>query len=149
MRHLIGSNGAMSIIVDSNWRLLWEMRMDDPLDDAETMKIDAHGNIVELGKKPQSFDEIGGQYIGLIKVSKNAVWKVRSFYHSLDKGIKYDGKDYDNTYMTTFIQLTIGNLMPVKAVKINAKWLEIDSIDDMERYHSMNIFSDFTKCFYI
>ena len=93
MRHLIGSNGAMSIIVDSNWRLLWEMRMDDPLDDAETMKIDAHGNIVELGKKPQSFDEIGGQYIGLIKVSKNAVWKVRSFYHSLDKGIKYDGKD--------------------------------------------------------
>ena len=44
--------------------------MNNPLSDAETLKIDDNGNIFELGKKPNSFDEIEGQYIGIIKLKK-------------------------------------------------------------------------------
>lgn len=34
------------------------------------MKIDKDGLIEELGKKPKSYDDIQGQYIGLMKVKK-------------------------------------------------------------------------------
>ena len=43
--------------------------MENPLDDAETLKI-KNGNIIEIGKKAYSYDEIEGQYIGLFKISK-------------------------------------------------------------------------------
>ena len=41
--------------------------MEDPIADAETLKLDAGGDIIELGKKPTSLDDIQGQYMGLIK----------------------------------------------------------------------------------
>lgn len=59
--------------------------MNDPLKDAETMKLDDSCNILELGKKPKSYGEIDGQYIGLFKISKSIVERVRSFYNELDK----------------------------------------------------------------
>ena len=39
--------------------------MEDPLADAETLKLGEDGSIVELGKKPTSYDEIQGQYVRL------------------------------------------------------------------------------------
>jgi choline kinase len=47
--------------------ILWLPNTQNPLDDAETMKIE-DGLIKELGKKPKSYDDIQGQYIGLMKV---------------------------------------------------------------------------------
>jgi choline kinase len=44
------------------------------------------GNIIELGKKPGSYYDIEGQYIGLIKISKSTMTRVTAFYESLDKG---------------------------------------------------------------
>jgi len=106
--------------------------MDNPLDDAETMKIDKDENIVELGKKPQGYYDIEAQYIGLIKVSSKALPLIRDFYHSLDKKADYDGKDFDNMYMTSFLQMIIDKLMPIQAVRINGGWLEIDSVSDLK-----------------
>ncbi len=131
LQALLESSRDFSVVVDSEWRSLWEQRMSNPLDDAETMKLDASGTIVELGKKPKSYDEIQGQYIGLIKISANAVAEVRRFYHGLDKEKLYDGKDFNNMYMTSFIQEVINNLMPVHAVPIAGGWLEFDSLEDL------------------
>ena len=55
----------VAVAVDTEWRRLWELRMSDPLADAETLRIDAHGLITELGRVPDSYDDIEGQYIGL------------------------------------------------------------------------------------
>lgn len=132
LERLIEDKSDFSVVVDENWRELWEGRMEDPLLDAEIMKLDSDGNITELGKKPKSFDEIQGQYIGLIKISKNVVAQIREFYHCLDKTITYDGKDFNNMYMTSFIQMIIDQLMPAKAVKIQGGWLEVDAPSDLE-----------------
>lgn len=139
LEELIASNAEISVVIDKDWESLWRLRMEDPLADAETLKLDAGGNIIELGKKPQSADEIQGQYIGLIKISKSAVAKVRNFYHGLDKSAIYDGKDYDNMFMTSFLQLIIDRLSPVKAVPINGGWIEIDSLEDLKAYESAGI----------
>lgn len=131
LRSLIESSEAVSVVVDKNWRALWNQRMADPLQDAETLKLDDTGHIRELGRKPQSYEEIAAQYIGLIKFSRAAIEPIRTFYHSLDRSSHYEGKPFQQMYMTTFIQLIIDRLMPVKAVEISGGWTEIDSPDDL------------------
>ena len=110
--------------------------MEDPLKDAETMKIGKDGNIIELGKKPTSYNDIEGQYIGLIKIKKEALQKIIQFYKSLDREVFYDGKNFNNMYMTSFIQLLIDKVMPVKPVFIEGGWLEIDTVEDLHNYKS-------------
>ena len=40
------------------------MRFKNPLDDAETFKINKKKNIIEIGKKTKSYSNIQGQYMG-------------------------------------------------------------------------------------
>ena len=130
LQKLIESENDFSVIVDKYWKELWAQRMENPLDDVETLKI-KDGKIVELGKKPNSYDDIDGQYIGLIKISKNILPKIIKYYENLDKNKFYDGKDYENMYMTSFIQMIIDNLQDVNPIFIGGGWTEIDTKSDL------------------
>jgi len=130
LEKVVNANGDFNVVIDKKWRELWSLRMENPLNDAETLKIE-DGKIVELGKKPKSYDDIEGQYIGVIKISKQAIHKVIKYYKSLDKNKLYDGNSFDNMYMTSFIQMIIDNLMDVTPVYINGGWIEIDSVEDL------------------
>jgi choline kinase len=131
LEKLIKSKEDFSVVVDRKWRELWNQRMNNPLEDAETLKIQ-DGKIIELGKKPKNYSEIEGQYIGLIKISKNILNEVINFYKTLDKNKIYDGKNFDNMYMTSFIQMIINNLLDVKPIFIDGGWVEIDSVEDIK-----------------
>lgn len=128
---LLASKAPLSVIVDRKWKELWRQRMENPLDDAETMKLDAEGNIRELGKKPKSYDDVNGQYIGLLKIAGGACREILDFYESLDPAASYDGRPKEKMFMTSFIQLIIDRLMPVKAVMIDGGWLEVDAPEDL------------------
>lgn len=134
---LLQSEAEIALMVDKDWRQLWELRLDDPLSDAETLKLDDEGHVLELGKKPKSYDEIQGQYTGLIKVRKDKVQDFIHFYHDMDKDKNYDGQDFDNMYMTSFIQQLIDNGWEVKSAEVSNGWLEIDSVSDLEIYQSL------------
>jgi choline kinase len=131
IRRLLAADAEFAVVIDRDWRRLWQERMDDPLDDAETLRLDAHGRIIELGKKARSYEDIEGQYIGLLKIGASAWPKLRAFYQRLDRQASYDGKDFDNMYMTSFVQAVIDRLMPVTAVPIQGGWLEIDVPSDL------------------
>jgi L-glutamine-phosphate cytidylyltransferase len=138
LKKLMASNADFSVVVDNEWKELWSLRMVSPLEDAETMKIQ-DGHIIELGKKPISYDEIEGQYIGLMKVSKSALSKLIKFYETLNRSKIYDGKDFNNMYMTSLIQMVIDNIMDVTPVFINGGWIEIDCIEDISAYNNIGI----------
>lgn len=132
LQPLLDAKDEFAVAVSMNWRELWSKRMPDPLSDAETMKINSNDLITELGKKPKSYDEIQGQYMGLWKASKKMMGEARKIYHSLDKNAIYDGKSYENMYMTSFIQILIDRGFPVKAIKVTGEWLEIDQAEDLK-----------------
>lgn len=138
LQKIIMDKAAISVTVDKDWRRLWDLRSQDPLLDAETMKMDEAGNITELGKKPKDYSQIEGQYMGLIKISKEAMPKVIEFYKNLDVKALYDGKPFPSMYMTSFIQAIINKLMPVKAVLVHGGWVEVDSVQDLEIYEKNN-----------
>ena len=73
-------DSAVSVVIDKDWLRLWQSRMEDPLSVAETLKVDEDGYIVEIGKKPQRYDDIEGQYIGLMKFSASGVGTLTRFF---------------------------------------------------------------------
>lgn len=134
---LLASDDEIALMIDLKWRDLWSLRLENPLDDAETLVMDEYNYVTELGKKPDSYERIQGQYTGLIKIRSNKIAEFVTFYQSLDRNALYDGKDFDNMYMTSFLQLLINSGWQAKAVLVENGWLEIDSVEDLSQYESM------------
>ena len=128
---IVNDKSKIGVVVDRNWFDYWSERMENSLDDAETLKINDQGNIYEIGKKPISYDEIQGQYVGLIKFKAEIIPSIKNLYEKLDRNLIYDGKDFNNMYMTTFLQLISENITPLKPVYINNGWIEIDAPSDL------------------
>ncbi len=137
LKTLLDTPGDVVVGVDKNWMNLWQVRMEDVLADAETMKVNAKDQILELGKKPKSLDEIQGQYMGLIKFSAKIMPEIRKLYHSLDPSALYDGKPPAKMFMTSFLQLVIDTLCPVQAAFIQGGWLEVDTGQDLALYEAL------------
>ena len=137
LQALLDCDDEIALMIDARWRELWSLRLDNPLDDAETLKMDDDGYVMELGKKPQSYEQIEGQYTGLIKIRSDKLKELVVFYSQLDRSAMYDGKDFDNMYMTSFLQLLIDSGWKAKAVLVNNGWLEVDSIEDLYQYEAM------------
>jgi choline kinase len=138
VRRLLACGEPLCTTVDSQWRRLWELRLADPLSDAETLKLSAGGDIVELGKKPSSYDEIQGQYMGLIKVRADLAPELVAHHRRLDPSATYDGKDLANMYMTSFLQDLIDHGHRLRAVPVDGGWLEVDTIEDLELYRRLH-----------
>lgn len=131
VKRLMEAKEELAIVVDKSWRELWSKRFANPLEDAETLKIQK-GFITELGKKAKSYDEIEAQYTGLFKFSHSFLLEVIDFYENLNPNILYDNKDFENMYMTSFLQALIEKYNNAKAVEIEGNWCEIDFLSDLE-----------------
>lgn len=131
MQSVVSSNAPMTICVDRSWRRYWEARMDDPLSDAETLRLGSDNKIVEIGKKPSDYNQIEGQYTGIIKIRSDYVEKFRRCWEEIDRNILYDGNTFKNMYMTSYIQYLINAGWDVRATFVDNGWLEIDTPDDL------------------
>ena len=139
IRSVCDTPGDIVVGIDSAWQSLWSLRMEDPLSDAETLKLNADGSIRELGKKPNSLDDIEGQYVGLIKISAAALPRVVRFYNSLDRAKRYEGRDFANMFMTAFLTEIMAHLCPIQAALFAGGWCEVDSVEDLEAYQQAQL----------
>ncbi|AZD51861.1 NTP transferase domain-containing protein [Pseudomonas chlororaphis] len=137
LESLLNTDAPLAISIDRQWRRFWSIRMDDPLSDAETLKLDNEDCITELGKKPVDYSEVQGQYMGLIKVRGDHVAAFKEAWHAMDRTLVRDGKDFDNMYMTTFLQYLIDTQWEARAAFTDNGWLEVDTVDDLNQYHEM------------
>lgn len=125
-------NSPATIAVDREWRRYWSERMDNPLDDAETLKLSDGNRVVELGQKPRDYADIEGQYIGLIRFRADYVPQLARAWRAMDRYATYDGKNFDNMYMTSFLQHLINTGWEVRAAFIDNGWAEVDTATDLE-----------------
>ena len=72
VRGLASAPGQLVVAYDRDWRRLWTRRFACPLSDAETFRIDAAGQLLEIGGKTTRIEDIGGQYMGLLGSSHAA-----------------------------------------------------------------------------
>lgn len=127
---LMVSTAKLAVTYDPHWLKLWEKRFGDPLLDAETFRLQADGTLAEIGNKPQSVDEVQGQYMGLLRFTP-AGWaevvRIRSGLTSAE---------CDRMHMTGTLQKVIeAARVPIAAIPYVGAWGEVDSVEDLETYH--------------
>jgi len=144
LQSLIDSNDDCSVIIDKKWEDLWFARMINPMEDVESLKIDANGCIIDIGQKVKSLSEIEGQYIGLMKFQKKGLKFLLNFYKEIKDQAKKTGKNplnpdlpFEKSYLTDFIRGLINADCKMKAIPVNNGWLELDALKDFELYNQM------------
>lgn len=135
---LLNSTYDFSLCVDNNWREYWELRFENPLDDAETLEISKEIYIQEIGKKTNNINKIQAQYMGLFKIKNSILNEIIDFYINLDKTELYDGQQFKNMYMTSFLQALINNGMKIKPIFCHNGWLEFDTENDLRLYNNLH-----------
>ncbi len=131
LRTLLKSKADISVVIDKKWEGYWRSRNENPLDDAESLKLRNDGTILEIGKKPKSIDEIEGQYIGLIKFSAKGINHIKKTFHKLNEN-KFENLSMENAYMTDLLQAMIASGIKITAIPVLESWIEIDTVSDIE-----------------
>ncbi len=134
---LLKSSAQIAVTVDTGWRSLWEVRMADPLSDAETLKVDGESMLTEIGHKPSSFEDVQAQYMGLIKMRKQGISDVTNTWDSFSDHTRFMGRSAKMMYMTDLLEALIVSGEKIHAVPIEHGWLEIDTVEDLEQYEAM------------
>lgn len=127
VKALLSSNEDIAIAYDEDWARLWSERFPDALEDAETFRH-RHGRLIEIGRKPNSLDEIEGQYMGLLRISPVG-WKQITSLLS-----KMTVNERDQLDMTSLLALMLERNTKIGSVPVSGRWCEIDSESDLELY---------------
>tara|TARA_Y100000389_G_C17423712_1_gene498271 strand:+ start:191 stop:955 length:765 start_codon:yes stop_codon:yes gene_type:complete len=138
LQNLLKSNSDIAVTIDKDWESYWAARNENPLDDAETLKLREDGTIFEIGKKPKSLDEIDGQYMGLMKFSQKGVKQIKQIWHDALKSGKLLGKPVEKIYMTDLLQAVINSGFLIHSIPIFGGWVEIDTVDDLKSVTTIN-----------
>ena len=128
---LIKSEADIAVAIDLDWETYWRARNENPLDDAETLKLSSEGRIIEIGQKPKSLEEIEGQYMGLMKFSAKCAVTIKKVFHDAKKKGNIRGKLVEQAYMTDLLQLIIDSGYRVDAVPVRGGWIEVDTVEDL------------------
>lgn len=132
----------IAVVLDDDWRKLWELRNEDPLKDAETLIMDDSDHIREIGDRALSYRQIESQYIGLLKFTKQGSTLVKNFYNRLksrdSKKPILRNRCFKNLYLTDLLQLMIEDGINIKGVRVHGGWLEVDTVSDYELYQELH-----------
>ena len=132
VRGLASAPGQLAISYDRAWLSLWKRRFADPLSDAETFRIDAAGQLLEIGGRTTRIEDIGGQYMGLLKFTPPAWSAVEALLDVLDASTR------DRLDMTGLLRrLLARKVVPISAFRTDGQWGEIDSPEDVALYKNM------------
>ena len=78
--------------------------------------------------------------MGLIKVKADKVEAFKNFYYSLNQQSYYDGNDFDNMYMTSFLQCLIDDGWKLTPALVEEGWVEVDTVEDLDVYEASGFF---------
>lgn len=122
VKDLMNCSDDIAISYDPNWLELWSKRFEDPLEDAETFRMDEKGYLLEIGQKPKTVEEIEGQYMGLLRFGKG-------FFE--DRLGKLNQDNFSSIDMTSFLQNLVKKDFSIRVIPNTTSWGECDSESDI------------------
>lgn len=129
LRAVLDCPHDICVAVDLDWLDYWKQRGENPLLDAETLRMEA-GRIVEIGQKPKSVDEIEGQFVGLMKFSAAGVRTLNAVMdRALVSGVIF-GRPLEKAYTTDLLSELIAQGHAVHPAFIRGEWVEVDTLGD-------------------
>ena len=129
VQSLMNSTATLAVTYDPDWLQLWTDRFGDPLLDAETFRLTDANTLAEIGNKPQSVEDVQGQYMGLLRFTPEGWAEVVRLRAQLTPAQR------DSMHMTNTLQRVIdAGRVPIEAVAYAGEWGEVDSSDDLSLY---------------
>ena len=125
LTNIIKHDGDIVLGYDKNWLNQWQLRFEDPKQDAESFEISDHNFVLDIGNEINSTDKVMGQYTGLFKLTPIGMEKIKKILCKLQD--KQDSLD-----MTALFRLMIKEGIKISAAEINTDWFEIDTPNDLE-----------------
>lgn len=128
---LIGSTAKLAVTYDPFWLQLWKKRFGDPLLDAETFRVNTDGSLAEIGNKPDSVDEVQGQYMGILRFTPEGWNEVKRIRGELSDIVR------DGMHMTGTLEKVINaGRVTISALPYLGRWGEVDSVADLKVLNS-------------
>ena len=155
LKKLLNERNDLSVVIDENWRNLWRLRFDNPLNDGESLKLNKEGFIIDIGQKIKNIGEAEGQFIGLMKFQDKGLELVKKHYEDFKRqsqngpNVLNPKLSFECSFMTDLLQALIKHGIKLKSVPVNGGWLEIDTISDLEIYNKLYSEGKLSKLFNI
>lgn len=124
---LMESKADLAMTSYSGFWDLWESRFENPLEDLETFILN-EGVLTEIGAKPQSKEQVMGQYMGLLKITPKSWTDIQNV---VKKPMK---KTVEKLDMTTLLHQLLYYGHDISVLNCHDLWLECDNEADVELY---------------
>lgn len=140
VRALMAGRGPIDLVIDADFRSIYEGRTEHPLDEGEVSDLDAAGRVRRVGKRALPPAEAHGEFIGLARLDAAGAAIVGAALDEL--AVRYRDRDdapfqraarYRNAYLTDLWQELIDGGTPIHPVTIHGQWREIDTGQDLAR----------------
>ena len=109
----------------NNWKKVWLQRRKDIFQDCETLIYNKNLFLKEIGKKAENYNQIMGQYMGLIFIPK----KYNNFLQ-----YEMNKNKNNNMHISTFLNSIINKKVNIKCLPISTRWYEFDDIEDLRNF---------------
>jgi choline kinase len=139
-RAAAASPGEIALVIDREFRTIYEGRTEHPLDEGEVADLMPDGTVARVGKRALPPADAIGEYIGLTKLGARGAATVARTLDALAR--RFDGREdqpfqraatYRNAYLTDLWQELIDTGTPIDPVLVAGQWREIDTGQDLDR----------------
>jgi L-glutamine-phosphate cytidylyltransferase len=139
-RAAASSSAEIGLVIDREFRTIYEGRTEHPLDEGEVSDLMPDGSVARVGKKALPPAAAVGEYIGLARLGQRGVATVANTLDQL--AVTYAGREqepfqraamYRNAYQTDLWQTLIDGGIRIDPIVIEGQWREIDTGQDLER----------------
>ena len=139
LESLLKSSADISVALNSQWYKLWKIRFNDPLSDAETLKLGPDNQIMEIGNVPSSIHEIESQYMGMMRFRGAGIQAIKTARQRMfaDHRPWKEKRPAAKAYMTDLLTELIDSGQKVHGVENSGGWLEIDTVDDYKKISAL------------
>jgi len=131
-------NNKIAVAVDINWKRYWSYRFGNINQDLESLKLNKKNEILDIGEKVFSSNNIDGRFIGVIRFPKKInnillnTWRNTVNRNKMNWGIS--GNTANKAYMTDLINKLINMKIKCHAILFKNGWYEFDNKNDYYRF---------------
>ena len=137
MAALLESDNDISIVVDTDWKAYYEGRVDHPETEAEKVIFSETHKVERIGKGIGDCKQRGGEFIGMLKLSRAGAKLFRIHFHNAKKRFTQkpfqSASVFEKAYITDIIQEMVDSGVAVHCTLIQRGWKEIDTVEDYEK----------------
>ena len=132
---LMTGDASISVVIDRGWEQGYAGRTEHPIAEAETVTVDARGNIRQIGKLGAAAGVLG-EFIGITRLSREGAQLFKARYDQAkarcQEGPFQRATGIKQAYLSDMLQELVDAGAEVTPVTIHGGWQEVDTPQDFQ-----------------